>query len=202
MNEKTINRRILIIDDNRAIHEDFRKILCPEEIANALDEMEKDLFGSAPSAAKREIYELHSAYQGQEGLEMVRRSMESTDRYALAFVDMRMPPGWDGVETIEKIWEVDPEIQIVICTAYSDYSWEQINSKFGAADRLLILKKPYDTAEVCQLACALTQKWQLARHAHLKLNQLNSMVKEQTRQLEDTNSRLVLEVAQRQQSQE
>ena len=202
MNEETINRRILIIDDNRAIHDDFRKILCPVEIANGLDDMEKDLFGSAPSAAKREVYELHSAYQGQEGLQMVRHSMESGDRYALAFVDMRMPPGWDGVETIEKIWEVDPEIQIVICTAYSDYSWEQINGKFGAADRLLILKKPYDTAEVCQLACALTQKWQLARHAHLKLNQLNSMVKEQTRQLEDTNSRLIHEAAERQQLQE
>jgi len=202
MKDEQNNRRILVIDDNRAIHDDFRKILCPADIANGLDDLEKDLFGAAPVAHKREIYELHSAYQGQEGLEMVKRSLETGDRYALAFVDMRMPPGWDGVQTIEKIWEVDPEIQIVICTAYSDYSWEEINGKFGAADRLLILKKPYDTAEVCQLACALTQKWRLAKHAHLKLNQLASMVKEQTRQLEDTNARLLDEVAQRRQSQE
>ena len=202
MNGEKHNHRILIIDDNRAIHDDFRKILCPTEIANGLEDMEKDLFGSASPKPAHEVYEMHSAYQGQEGLEMVKRSVETNERYALAFVDMRMPPGWDGVETIEKIWEVDQEIQIVICTAYSDYSWEQINRKFGAADRLLILKKPYDTAEVCQLACALTQKWQLAKHAHLKLNQLASMVREQTRQLEDTHAQLLDEVAQSQQSQE
>jgi diguanylate cyclase (GGDEF)-like protein/PAS domain S-box-containing protein len=202
MNSEQNNRRILIIDDNRGIHDDFRKILCPADIASGLDDMEKDLFGAAPAASKREKYDLHSAYQGQEGLELVKRSLETGDRYALAFVDMRMPPGWDGVETIEKIWEVDPEIQIVICTAYSDYSWEEINGKFGAADRLLILKKPYDTAEVCQLACSLTQKWRLAKHAHLKLNQLASMVKEQTRQLEDANTQLMREVSDRAKSQE
>jgi len=202
MKDQPNNRRILVIDDNRAIHDDFRKILCPTQCADGLDDLEKELFGAAPAAHKREIYEVHSAYQGQEGLEMVKRSVEAGSRYALAFVDMRMPPGWDGVQTIEKIWEVDPEIQIVICTAYSDYSWEEINGKFGTADRMLILKKPYDTAEVCQLACALTQKWRLAKHAHLKLNQLTSMVKEQTRQLEETNTKLQLEAQQRRASEE
>ena len=196
------HRRILVIDDNRAIHDDFRKILCPADIANGIEDLEKDLFGYTSKAHKRETYELHSAYQGQEGLELVNRSMETGERYALAFVDMRMPPGWDGVQTIEKIWEVDPEIQIVICTAYSDYSWEDINRKFEAADRLLILKKPYDTVEVCQLARALTQKWRLSKHAHLKLNQLTSMVKEQTQQLEDSNAKLQLEAEQRKVSEE
>ena len=196
------HRRILVIDDNRAIHDDFRKILCPADIANGIEDLEKDLFGYTSKAHKRETYELHSAYQGQEGLELVNRSMETGERYALAFVDMRMPPGWDGVQTIEKIWEVDPEIQIVICTAYSDYSWEDINRKFEAADRLLILKKPYDTVEVCQLARALTQKWRLSKHAHLKLNQLTSMVKEQTQQLEDSNTKLQLEAEQRKVSEE
>jgi diguanylate cyclase (GGDEF)-like protein/PAS domain S-box-containing protein len=98
----------------------------------------------------------------------------------MAFVDMRMPPGWDGVETISKMWEADPDIQVVICTAYSDYSWEEIIKRLGNVDRLLILKKPFDTVEVCQLAYALTQKWHLAKHAHLKLNQLQAMVLEQT----------------------
>ncbi len=122
------------------------------------------------------------------------QSLNTGERYALAFVDMRMPPGWDGLETIEKIWHVDRDIQIILCTAYSDYSWEEINSRFGAADRLLILKKPYDTIEVCQLASALCQKWHLARHAHLKLNQLKGMVAEQTQQLEKTNEELLLQV--------
>jgi diguanylate cyclase (GGDEF)-like protein len=179
------NRRILIIDDNRAIHEDFRKILARAENTE-LDEAEAKLLGVAPAraVAKTEVFHVESAFQGEEGWEMVRASVAADNRYAVAFVDMRMPPGWDGVETITKIWEVDPEIQIVLCTAYSDDSWEQIIHKLGHVDRFLILKKPFDTIEVCQLACALTQKWHLARYDHLKLNQLQAMVDEQTRSLQ------------------
>jgi signal transduction histidine kinase len=177
------NHRILVIDDNRAIHEDFGKILSAQQANAGLDDLESALFGKAGKVA-RASYELDSAYQGQEGYQKVVEAVKSGRRYAMAFIDMRMPPGWDGVQTIEKVWEADPEIQVVICTAYSDYSWEDILAKFGAADRLLILKKPFDTAEVCQLACALTEKWHLAKHAHLKLSQLKSMVEERTRELE------------------
>jgi diguanylate cyclase (GGDEF)-like protein/PAS domain S-box-containing protein len=205
------NRRILVIDDNRAIHEDFRKILgtrggaAADDAAadDALAELEADLFGEPEVAAPVVVpYLIDAASQGQEGFEMVQRSVERDERYALAFVDMRMPPGWDGVQTIEHLWQADPEIQVVICTAYSDYSWEDIVRKFGMHDRLLILKKPFDTAEVCQLACALTEKWQLARHAHLKLSQLESMVEEQTRDLATANRLLKVEVAERQRSED
>ena len=192
----TPHQRILIVDDNPSIHDDFRKILSPPESSAGLDAMEDALFGPTKPRASRESYELDSAGGGQEALEKVVQSMQNDRRYALAFVDMRMPPGWDGLETIEKLWQVDSDIQMVICTAYSDYSWEEINARFGAADRLLILKKPYDTIEVCQLASALTKKWHLARHAHLKLNQLKGMVSEQTQQLEITNQKLLLEVQQ------
>jgi len=179
------NRRILVIDDNRAIHGDFRKILASPVTHSDLNEIEAKLLGTVPAALPQaEIFDVESAYQGEEGLAMVRASVAADNRYAMAFVDMRMPPGWDGVETIAKIWEVDPDIQVVICTAYSDYSWEEIIRKLGNVDRLLILKKPFDTIEVCQLACALTQKWHLARHAHLKLNQLRAMVEEQTHSLQ------------------
>jgi diguanylate cyclase (GGDEF)-like protein len=180
------NRRILVIDDNRAIHEDFRKILARPEESTGLAEAEAMVLGVAPSTtpAAREVFDVESAYQGEEGWEKVRASVAADRKYAVAFVDMRMPPGWDGVETVIKIWEVDPEMQIVICTAYSDYSWEEINQKLGHVDRFWILKKPFDTIEVCQLARALTQKWQLARQANLTLNQLRMMVEEQTRSLQ------------------
>ena len=180
------NRRVLVIDDNRAIHEDFRKILADRTRADAIDATAAALFGGDdPSqSSARPKFELDFASQGQEGYALLQEAVKKDQRYALAFVDMRMPPGWDGVQTIEKLWEVDPDLQIVICTAYSDYSWEDILKKFGSADRLLILKKPFDTAEVCQLACALTEKWHLAKCAHLKLNQLRCMVEEQTRSLQ------------------
>ena len=66
---------------------------------------------------------------------MVKKALEEGRPYAMAFVDIRMPPGWDGVETTLKIWEIDSEIQIVICTAYSDYSWEEMFAAIGNDDR-------------------------------------------------------------------
>ena len=81
--------------------------------------------------------------------------------YAMVFLDVRMPPGWDGIETAQKLWEADPDLQIVLCTAYSDYSWQETVAALGRTDRLLILKKPFDRVEVCQLASALTEKWNL-----------------------------------------
>jgi diguanylate cyclase (GGDEF)-like protein/PAS domain S-box-containing protein len=185
---KSASQRILIVDDNRAIHDDFRKILAAQVTSDRLNDMRAAMFGAAAPSDKPVpapiVYEVDSAYQGQEALEKVRASVAAGRRYAIAFVDMRMPPGWDGIETIQQIWSVDPDVQVVICSAYSDYSWDDILRTFGPSDRLLILKKPFDTAEVCQLACALSEKWHLARHAHLKLTQLRSMVEERTRELE------------------
>lgn len=158
------NRRILVIDDNRGIHDDFRKILAGAPSVPGLAEIEAAMFGIEPEAAS-ERYLIESAYQGQQGAEMVRGAAEAREPYALAFVDMRMPPSWDGVQTIEKIFEVDRDIQIVLCTAYSDYSWNELQKRLGATDRLLLLKKPFDVVEVRQLACALTEKWQMARQA-------------------------------------
>lgn len=194
--EEEKNRRILVVDDNHSIHDDFRKILAARAGGGALDRAEAEILGTPlPAASESELFDLDSAYQGQEAWEKVKAAVAMGARYAMAFVDMRMPPGWDGVETISKMWEADPDIQVVICTAYSDYSWEEIIKKLGNVDRLLILKKPFDTAEVCQLAFALTQKWHLTKHAHLKLNQLQAMVQEQT-------SILQAEVTERRRSEE
>jgi PAS domain S-box-containing protein len=103
---------------------------------------------------------------------MVKRALAENRPYALAFVDVRMPPGWDGVETIARIWEVDPELQVVVCTAYADYSWEEMRAKVGQPDSLLVLKKPFDNIEVQQLAHGLTKKWLLSFQARLQIAEL------------------------------
>jgi signal transduction histidine kinase len=201
--EYSTARRILIVDDNPDIHKDFRRILADEADSGALEDMEAKLFGGQeqkPFPAL--IYDMDSAFQGKEALEKVRISLSAKNPYRLAFVDMRMPPGWDGLETIQHLWKADPEIQIVICTAYSDYSWEEITRTLGRTDRLLILKKPFDSAEVAQLAGALTEKWQLARQAALKASELEMMVVERTRELSESNAQLEWEIAERKRSEE
>jgi len=179
--------RILIVDDNPAIHEDFRKVLGRPESAD-LDAAEDKLFGGTRVVAGD--YELDFASQGQDALVKVCAAIAEERPYSLAFIDMRMPPGWDGVETIRHIWKNDREIQIVICTAFSDYSWQDILDRLGRSDRLLILKKPFDVAELCQLASALTQKWTLARQAVFKANEMDLIVDKRTTELRAANKEL------------
>jgi signal transduction histidine kinase len=192
------NNRILIVDDNPAIHQDFAKVLGPDGPTDpALLQVETALFGETESPSVRADYELHSAHQGQEALEKVRQSLAANRPYAVAFVDVRMPPGWDGIETITRIWQVYPELQVVICTAYSDYSWDDMIRKLGSSDNLVILKKPFDNVEVLQLASALTRKWELNRQAQVKVEELKSMVALRTAELEKANQELRTEMEER-----
>ena len=178
MNRET-NRRILLVDDTEAIHEDFRKILAGQvddvERANGFQGSRSAFFGEDLQVKEEEqTFELVSARQGQEALDLVMRAKEAGNPFALAFIDVRMPPGWDGLETIEQLWRHDPHLQVVICTAFSDYSWDQIFTRLGRTDRLLILKKPFDAIEVAQLAHALTEKWnavELTRAQMLELEE-------------------------------
>lgn len=176
------NRRILIVDDTASIHADFRKVLCADANGGqSLDSIEETLFGTAP--AVRQTFVLDSAYQGQEALELVNKALADNAPYALVFIDMRMPPGWDGLDTIEQLWNVDPHLQIALCTAYSDYSFEAIEARLQYDDQLLILKKPFDDLEIRQMATALTWKWQLAHDAALKLMGLERTIEERVQEL-------------------
>lgn len=179
----TTPHRILVIDDNPAIHDDYRKILCPKLSHSKLDDVESNLFGDTTAPKTEPNYILDSAFQGQEGLLKVSEAARKGYPYSLAFVDGRMPPGWDGVETIAHLWKQTPDLQIVICTAYSDYSWEEIMERVGQNDNLVILKKPFDNVEVLQLAHAMTRKWTLNQQAKTKLETLARMVDEKTSEL-------------------
>lgn len=157
------NKRILVIDDSEDIHRDFHRVLGRRADTAELDAIEASLFGASPSPGGQPVFEVTSAYQGEQGLAAVQRALADGAPYAMAFVDLRMPPGWDGLETLSRIWEEDPALQAVICSAYSDYSWADITARLGQTHRLLILKKPADPIEVRQMACALTEKWNFER---------------------------------------
>lgn len=165
--------RILIIDDTEAIHEDFRKIFSliaqRESAVQEQEQMEQILSGKAAASTGKDVksYRLDFAHQGQEALAKVIQSKEDNDPFCVAFVDMRMPPGWDGMKTIEEMWKVDPRIEMVICTAYSDQSWEEIQEALGSSDKLLILKKPFEAIEILQHAVAASSKWELERQLFL-----------------------------------
>jgi two-component system, cell cycle sensor histidine kinase and response regulator CckA len=189
------SNRILIIDDNQAIHDDFRKILGNvQESVTDISAAEAALFGDEISTFEKPEYDLGFASQGEEGLHKVEQALAEGQPFALAFVDVRMPPGWDGIETVSRIWKVAPDLQIVICTAYSDYSWEEMIRKLGNTDQLLILKKPFDTTEVHQMASAMVQKYslQLLQRSSMRTmeNQMAGNVEEVHRSLALTQATL------------
>ena len=190
-NTMPINRRILIIDDNRDIHGDFRKVLGVRlDDAGTFAAAELALLGETLPSNTGLGFEVDSAFQGQEGVERVQQALDDGRPYAMAFVDMRMPPGWDGLETIEHLWAIDPDVQIVICSAHSDYNWNDLVARLNDSDKLLVVKKPFEAIEVKQCANALTRKWQNERFVRNHVETLEQVVSVRTQGLENANKQL------------
>ncbi|MGB9329210.1 MAG: EAL domain-containing protein, partial [Steroidobacteraceae bacterium] len=131
-----------------------------------------------------------SAMQGREGVERARVALAEGRPYSVAFVDMRMPPGWDGLETIEHLWAIDPEIQVVVCSAYTDYDWLELLERLGHSDKLIVVKKPFEPIEILQCASALSRKWQNARALKAHVESLERVVTDRTKGLEAANRQL------------
>jgi CheY-like chemotaxis protein len=156
-------RRVLVIDDEPAMHVDFRRVLEAPAANLLLESLEAQMFEAAPPASVPRGFEILSAQQGRDGVEIARAELAGGRPFPVAFVDMRMPPGWDGLQTVKALWEVDPRVQVVFCTAYSPYSWPDALQDLGGEDRLMIVKKPFDPIEVWQAATVLSAKWALER---------------------------------------
>src|SRR3984885_959986 len=186
-----VNRRILVIDDNQDIHADFRKVFgVGRDSSNSLAAAELALLGEAPARSVDPGFEVDSALQGQEGVARVKQALEEGKPYAVAFVDMRMPPGWDGLETIERLWAIDADVQIVICSAHSDYDWTEVVARLDRSDKLLVVKKPFEPIEIMQCANALTRKWQYEGIVRRQVESLEQVVNARTQGLEVANKQL------------
>jgi diguanylate cyclase (GGDEF)-like protein len=183
--EALTNLRILIIDDNPQIHNDFIKILTYEN-DNKISRFDYTLFNEQPSPEQRFLpnFEIDTALQGEEGIKLVRKAIDQNMPFAIAFVDIRMP-GMDGIKAIKEIWSIDPDIQVVICTAYSDYTWEETVAELGEKENLLVLKKPFDIVAVRQLSLALSKKWQLMQESRAYEHSLEKKIKERTLSLQN-----------------
>ncbi|WP_340104065.1 response regulator [Rhodohalobacter sp. 8-1] len=182
--------RILLVDDDDSIHEDIESVLSINKYRSdkELRQMEDELFGSStlkePGILSETFYDIDHAYQGEDAIRMVNDAHEIGDPYSLVFMDVRMPPGMDGIETIQKIWENHPFTEMVICTAFTDYSWDQIVVNLGNTDNLLFLKKPFDITAFKQTALTLTTKWNLRQEKMAYTDNLEIEVKERTQELE------------------
>ncbi|WP_437683604.1 PAS domain-containing protein [Sorangium sp. So ce131] len=200
-----MNRAILVVDDNPDIHVLMERMLVPKPIHDpdmlrGLNDLEARLFGAEPPAEPPDLlhglrFSIDSAHSGRDGIALVQANPR---KYFLAFVDMRMPPGIDGIQTIKGIWSVAPDIYTVICTAYSDYSWDEIASELGCAPNLLILRKPFEAIEVRQIATTFARMYDSLSGVKTSVNQLEEelvIAMESVSQLEERSRALLAEIA-------
>ncbi len=202
-------RRVLVIDDNPEIHNDIRAILSPAQENDEFDSLLEDITGKAAPQHNQPVLQIESAFQGDEGVRMVRQARLEDRPYALAYVDMRIPPGLDGLETIKKLQREDDRLQYVIITAYSDHSWQDISDALTSRDNLLILKKPFESIEIRQTASALIEKWHIAMEREqilaalaMQRDMLEEQVRERTAELDKKNKLLSKEVEERKKAEE
>lgn len=177
---KTAQTRILVVDDDRDIWKAYKLVLAPEtegsrENMKQLEKLLGTLPGNVPQDERQ--FEISFASQGEEGFEMAVSSMEKGEPFALAFVDVRMPPGWDGMETAVHLHEYDPNLEIVIVTAYSDRSCDDIVRAVGSPHRILFLRKPFDVEELRRLAVSLVDKWHMARNEEVQFQELQALLR-------------------------
>lgn len=163
--------RILAVDDNDKIISLYQEILMPKQNSQ-INDLASCLFDFAPSEpADRTIYTVETAKSGQEAIDMLSYHKDQTKTFDMVFMDIRMPPGMDGVETVTRLWAIDPGLHVAICTAFSDYLHEEISNRLPKADQLLIIKKPFDAIEISQAAAMLAAKRRSVTQQRYELKQ-------------------------------
>jgi CheY-like chemotaxis protein len=188
---------VLVVDDNDSIHHDIRALLKSRAEEDDLDALAGELL-DVRSSQRVEVptYHLDSVYQGQDAVQAIQRGKEAGREYALALVDMRMPPGWNGVKTIQRIWEMDADVQVAICSAYSDYGWEELIEELGVSDKLLFLRKPFDPHALRQLVLSLTTRWHRERELRTLLRTHEHMLESYEIELRELRKQLAGEPVQ------
>jgi len=148
--------RILIVDDNTAIHRDFQKVLGGSKSDGAFEALESQLFGRSSAAGPHKQYLLSFAESGQSALSQVQHAVKLGKPFSIAFVDMRMP-GWDGIETTTQLLRAQATLEVAICSAYMDYSWHDVLQRVQRPG-LRLLRKPWTSGEVLGLVHELCER--------------------------------------------
>ena len=172
------NYRVLVVDDQREIHQDFEEMLTPGLMGSSTDDL-AEAFAPEVDESFLPKFQLLHARGGSEAYDIVKAAIEADDPIAVAYIDIRMPPGMDGIETTRRIRTVDANIEIVLMSAYTDKSLGDIVREMELLHKLLYIRKPFAREEIQQITLALAEKWNV-----------ESELEDKHRQLEVSNQRL------------
>lgn len=165
----TLKYKILVVDDNPEILEDFKKVLGQNVVTHdALEKLSTQVFGERETNKPKNFldkFELHFASQGADAIKKIEESITLNHPFSVMYIDVKMPPGMNGLETVKRVHLIDSNLEIVICSAYNDYTLDQMAQRICDHDRLIYIKKPFTSIEVQQLTRCLTSKWQAQRNS-------------------------------------
>ena len=171
------NNRVLIVDDQRDIHDDFDEMLGGDDTAALTDELAAS-FLQEEHSRPRFGFELIHATSGEQALDIMMEARQERAPIAAAYVDIRMPPGIDGIETVRRIRGIDSHVEIVIMTAYTDKRFADIVQNMELLHKLLYIRKPFTREEIQQITLSLVSKWNLENELNASREQLAVMREE------------------------
>lgn len=177
-NEETLTNRILVVDDDAMLIGEYLRCLGsdfePDLATTTLGDLEKVLFGEETDEKGAAKFDVQSRSQGNTAVEAVRDAVKVGNPFSIVFLDIRMPPGIDGIEAARRIRELDPNVNIVIVTGSLSPEPEDLGAEIPPADRIFFFKKPFHAVECRQLAAALCGKW----HSDLALRHANDVLEQ------------------------
>jgi len=176
--DDTSTNRILVVDDDAMLIGEYLRCLGadfePDSATTTLGDLEKVLFGEGTDKRGTARFEVQSCNQGKAAIEAVKEATSVGNPYAIVFLDIRMPPGMDGIEAAKRIRDLDPNVNIVIVTGSLSPEPENLGKEIPPADRIFFFKKPFHAVECRQLAAALCGKW----HSDLALRHANDVLEQ------------------------
>ncbi len=165
--------RILVVDDDGLIIDEYLRCLGedyePDSATSTLSELEKVLFGDDTDESGAARFSVDTRNQGELAVQAVEEALKVGKKYSIVFLDIRMPPGIDGIEAAKRIRKLDPDVNIVIVTASVGPEIDKLDIEVPPADKVFFFKKPFHAAECRQLAAALCGKW----HTDMALRRAN-----------------------------
>jgi len=190
--------RILAVDDEQDMLKAYQKVLCPDKESNEsekeIEDLTTRLFGEESHPTFFPLFKLVLCHQADEAIEKARMAVEEGKPFAVAFIDVRLPPGRNGVWIAERLRAIDPCVQIVMVTAYSDIDPSEIACRVPPEDKLLYVQKPFYPQEIRQFATALGAKWRAEKALRRMQDELEEQVKVRTAELRKANDQLQVEI--------
>jgi DNA-binding NarL/FixJ family response regulator len=194
--------KILAVDDEEIIRDLYENIFSADLLKTPLytefDEFVYSFFDQKEKGFENlQSFGLDTCSQAEEAVRLVKVALENDQPYFVVFLDVRMPPGRDGVWAAQQIRALDPRINIVIVTAYSDFHPSEITARLGSYRHFLYIQKPFCLEEIYQLAISLSENWLMQHQLTSIKEELEKRVVEKTADLLQTNKRLQDEICER-----